>query len=201
MANHYTQALFIKSAAKLNQLPPDVGVEVAFVGRSNVGKSSALNYLTGQKHLARISKTPGRTQLINLFSLDENRRLVDLPGYGYANVPLAIKLAWQRHLTNYLESRQCLKGVVILIDPRHPLKQSDQDMIDFALNREILVHILLSKSDKINKSEANQFKNHLLSAYNLMHDWFSVQTFSTLKKEGLPALIHQLDQWYAWEEN
>jgi len=122
LTNPYTKAEFIKSAAKVSQLPPDLGYEVAFAGRSNAGKSSALNCLTSIKNLARTSKTPGRTQLINLFSLDDERRLVDLPGYGYAKVALKIKLEWQKNLAHYLETRQSLKGLVLLMDIRHHSK-------------------------------------------------------------------------------
>src|SRR5436190_8476218 len=122
LINPYAQAIFLKSAARVEQLPSDEGFEVAFAGRSNAGKSSALNCLTGIKNLARTSKTPGRTQLINLFSLDEARRLVDLPGYGYAKVALQIKMEWQKNLARYLEVRHSLKGLVLLMDIRHPLK-------------------------------------------------------------------------------
>lgn len=117
--NLYSKAVFLKSAARVNQLPEDSGYEVAFAGRSNAGKSSALNCLTNNKNLARTSKTPGRTQLINLFSLDEQRRLVDLPGYGYAKVAMEVKLEWQKNLAHYLEARQCLRGLILLMDVRH----------------------------------------------------------------------------------
>ena len=129
LTNHYRLATFLKSAALIKQLPHDNGYEVAFAGRSNAGKSTALNTLTIQKRLARTSKTPGRTQLINLFSLDDSRRLVDLPGYGYAEVPIKVKEEWQRTLARYLDVRTCLRGVVLLMDCRHPLQELDRNLI------------------------------------------------------------------------
>lgn len=196
MSTHpYSKVVFLKSAALVSQLPEDSGFEIAFAGRSNAGKSSALNCLTGIKNLARTSKTPGRTQLINLFSLDDQRRLVDLPGYGYAKVPLQVKLEWQKNLAHYLEVRKSLKGLVLLMDIRHPLKELDQMMIDWALHRALPVHIVLTKSDKLSRSEA---KNCLLKVerhYDLAKHLITVQTFSSLKKEGVDELILVLNQW------
>ena len=132
---HYNQARFNKSASKLHQCPADVGAEVAFAGRSNAGKSSAINTLTNQTKLARTSKTPGRTQLINFFDLNiEGLRIVDLPGYGFAKVPLEMKQHWQKHLDDYLQSRECLRGVVLVMDIRHPMKEFDQMMVDWCLH-------------------------------------------------------------------
>src|SRR6186997_2086837 len=140
--NHYRRAQFLQSAALVKQMPTDLGYEIAFAGRSNAGKSSALNCLTGIRQLARTSKTPGRTQLINLFTLgDEAHRLVDLPGYGYAKVALQIKHDWQKNLAHYLEVRKSLKGLVLLMDIRHPLKDLDKMMIEWACDRELPVHI------------------------------------------------------------
>ncbi|KTD51819.1 GTP-binding protein [Legionella quinlivanii] len=194
--NPYQQAVFLKSAARVNQLPDDEGYEVAFAGRSNAGKSSALNCLTGIRQLARTSKTPGRTQLINLFSLDEERRLVDLPGYGFAKVDLKTKQDWQKNLAHYLEVRKCLRGLILLMDCRHPLKELDQMMINWSLDRELPVHILLTKSDKISKSEARNTLLKVKKQYDLMPDLITAQTFSSLKKEGVEELIKQLNQWY-----
>lgn len=194
--NPYTKAVFLKSAARVNQLPEDLGYEVAFAGRSNAGKSSALNCLTTIRSLARTSKTPGRTQLINLFSLDEERRLVDLPGYGYAKVAMQVKEEWQKHLAHYLEVRACLKGLVLLMDLRHPLKDLDQMMIDWALNRELPIHILLTKADKLSKSETKNTVLKVRKHYELASHLVSVQSFSALKKEGLDELIHTLNQWF-----
>jgi GTP-binding protein len=199
--NPYSKAVFLKSAARVNQLPDDSGYEVAFAGRSNAGKSSALNCLTTNKSLARTSKTPGRTQLINLFSLDEERRLVDLPGYGYAKVALQVKTEWQIHLAHYLEVRQCLKGLILLMDVRHPLKELDQMMIDWALNRELPVHILLTKADKLSKSETKNTVLKVRKHYELASHLISIQSFSSLKKEGLDELIQKLNQWYEWNND
>lgn len=193
----YNQTVFLKSAARVSQLPEDTGFEVAFAGRSNAGKSSALNCLTGIKSLARTSKTPGRTQLINLFYVtDENRRLVDLPGYGYAKVSAKIKQAWQAHLAEYLEVRQCLKGLVLLMDIRHPLKELDQTMVSWCLTRQLPVHILLTKADKLSKSQAIQTLALVKKHYAPWIDQgVSVQVFSSLKRQGLDILEQQLNTW------
>jgi GTP-binding protein len=196
-ANPYTKAVFLKSASRVNQLPADSGFEVAFAGRSNAGKSSALNCLTNIKNLARTSKTPGRTQLINLFSIDEHRRLVDLPGYGYAQVPMQVKLEWQKHLAHYLEVRQCLKGLVLLMDIRHPLKEHDQTMIDWCLEQELPVHILLTKADKLSRSEVKSCVLKVRNHYELAEHLISVQAFSSLKKEGVEELIGVLNEWFS----
>ncbi|WP_018577920.1 ribosome biogenesis GTP-binding protein YihA/YsxC [Legionella shakespearei] len=196
LPNLYSKAVFLKSAARVDQLPPDIGYEVAFAGRSNAGKSSALNCLTSIKNLARTSKTPGRTQLINLFSLDDERRLVDLPGYGYAKVPLQVKMEWQKHLAHYLEVRESLKGLILLMDVRHPLKDLDQMMVDWSLNRELPVHILLTKSDKLSRSEVKNTVLKVRRHYELASHLVSVQSFSSLKKEGLDELIALLNNWF-----
>lgn len=198
LINRYAKAVFFKSAAQVDQLPADVGYEVAFAGRSNAGKSSALNCLTTIRQLARTSKTPGRTQLINLFTLDESRRLVDLPGYGYAKVAQQIKLDWQKNLAKYLEVRQCLRGLILLMDCRHPLKELDQMMINWSLDRQIPVHILLTKADKISRSEVKNTVLKVKKQYELVDELISVQSFSSLKKEGVDQLIIQLDQWFEW---
>lgn len=200
LSNPYSKAVFLKSAAKVEQLPPDSGYEVAFAGRSNAGKSSALNRLTSIHNLARTSKTPGRTQLINLFTLDDDRRLVDLPGYGYAKVALQVKMEWQKNLAHYLEVRQSLKGLILLMDVRHPLKDLDQMMVDWALNRELPVHILLTKSDKLSKSEVKNTLIKVRRFYELASHLVSIQAFSSLKKEGIDELINQLDTWFCWPE-
>lgn len=198
-ANPYTRAQFLKSAAALSHLPPDEGYEVAFAGRSNAGKSTALNCLTNQK-IARTSKTPGRTQLINLFALDEARRLVDLPGYGYAKVSKEIKENWQKTLEAYLLNRQCLRGIVLLMDCRHPLKEHDAFLIDWALSRGLRVHILLTKGDKLSKSALKQTLLQVQKQYDLVSDILSVQSFSALKKEGISELIEKLNEWYEWDK-
>ncbi|WP_058519678.1 ribosome biogenesis GTP-binding protein YihA/YsxC [Legionella tucsonensis] len=194
--NPYSKAVFLKSAARVSHLPEDSGYEVAFAGRSNAGKSSALNCLTGIKNLARTSKMPGRTQLINLFEIDEARRLVDLPGYGYAKVPLQVKMDWQKNLAHYLEVRQSLKGLILLMDIRHPLKDLDLMMVDWALERELPVHILLTKSDKLSRSEVKNTLSKVRKHYELAVHLITVQSFSSLKKEGIEDLIALLNQWF-----
>ncbi|STX27653.1 GTP binding protein EngB [Legionella beliardensis] len=198
LINPYSKAYFLQSAALVSQLPKDMGYEVAFAGRSNAGKSSALNCLTNVKQLARTSKTPGRTQLINLFALDDERRLVDLPGYGYAKVALNVKQAWQQNLAHYLEVRQCLRGLILLMDCRHPLKDLDQMMIEWAISRQIPVHILLTKVDKISRSEAKNTALKVRKHYDLLPELITVQLFSSLKKEGVDELIQVLNNWYQW---
>lgn len=159
---NYHLTHFVLSAPDIRHLPSDTGIEVAFAGRSNAGKSSALNTLTNQKSLARTSKTPGRTQLINLFEVADGKRLVDLPGYGYAEVPEEVKLKWQRALGEYLQKRNSLKGLVVLMDIRHPLKDLDQQMVQWAVASNISVMILLTKADKLasgaRKSQLNMVR-------------------------------------------
>lgn len=195
--NPYQQAKFLTSAAKVSQLPEDTGIEIAFAGRSNAGKSSALNCLTGVRQLARTSKTPGRTQLINLFTLeDEEHRLVDLPGYGYAKVALQLKHDWQKNLAHYLDVRQSLRGLILLMDIRHPLKDLDKMMIDWATDRDLPVHILLTKADKISRGEAQSTVLQVRKQYELLDGLVTVQAFSSLKKQGVDELISLLNDWF-----
>jgi GTP-binding protein len=196
LTNPYSQAKFLKSAPRAALLPEDLGCEVAFAGRSNAGKSSALNCLTGIRQLARTSKTPGRTQLINVFTLaDESKRLIDLPGYGYAKVALQVKRDWQTNLAQYLEVRQSLKGLILLMDVRHPLKELDQSMITWALNRQLPVHILLTKSDKLSRGTVQSTLLQVRQHYKLVPDLITVQSFSSLKKQGIDELIKVLNCW------
>jgi GTP-binding protein len=196
LENPYSKAVFLKSAPRVSHLPEDSGYEVAFAGRSNAGKSSALNCLTGIKGLARTSKTPGRTQLINLFQLDGERRLVDLPGYGYAKVALQVKMDWQKNLAHYLEVRHSLKGLILLMDVRHPLKELDLMMVDWALNRDLPIHILLTKADKLSRSDVKNTVLKVRKYYDLAEHLVTIQSFSSLKKEGIGELIAQLNQWF-----
>ncbi|WP_409202297.1 ribosome biogenesis GTP-binding protein YihA/YsxC [Suttonella sp. R2A3] len=188
--------MFAFSANSLNQLPENSEVEVAFAGRSNAGKSSALNALTNQKALARVSKTPGRTQLINYFTLPKpDCYLVDLPGYGYANVPPAVRAHWEKLLGDYLLTREPLRGVVILMDIRHPLKNLDITMLECCASRGLPAHIVLTKADKLKKGAQQK---QLLSVERELADFpspLTIQTFSSLKKQGVDKLTHQLDQW------
>jgi GTP-binding protein len=192
---NYAVATFVTSAPDIRALPEDTGIEVAFAGRSNAGKSSALNTLTDQK-LARTSKTPGRTQLINVFDIGENRRLIDLPGYGYAKVPLEMKKKWQAALGEYLQNRESLKGVVILMDIRHPLKDLDQDLIAWAVDNEVPAILLLTKCDKLPQSKRfAELKKVRKAAADFGGD-ITVHVFSSLKGTGVNELAQKLDQWY-----
>ena len=200
---HYNSARFNKSAAKLHQCPEDIGAEVAFAGRSNAGKSSAINTLTNNGKLARTSKTPGRTQLINFFDLNlEGVRLVDLPGYGYAKVPVEMKVHWQKHLGEYLEKRQCLQGVVLVMDIRHPMKEFDQMMVEWCENSQMPLHVLLTKADKLKKGPAQSTMLKLRKELQaVLGDLVTVQTFSALKKQGVDQLRNRLDHWLLPEES
>ncbi|WP_257296099.1 ribosome biogenesis GTP-binding protein YihA/YsxC [Endozoicomonas sp. YOMI1] len=192
---NYRQASFYKSAARLSQCPENEGREVAFAGRSNAGKSSALNALTGSNKLARTSKTPGRTQLINFFDVQENVFLVDLPGYGYAKVPEAMKQEWQHHMTDYLERREALVGLVLLMDIRHPMKAFDQMMLNWSVSANLPLHILLTKADKLKQGAAKQALNGLRKDLSRFPQ-VSVQLFSSLKKTGVDQLSMKLDEWF-----
>ena len=187
--NWLRKAEFLMSAPKLNLCVEDTGYEIAFAGRSNAGKSSAINALTNQKQLARASKKPGRTQMINFFSLgNPDQRLVDLPGYGYAAVPEAMKLVWQKELENYLIHRQSLQGLVLLMDIRHPLQHFDVMMLEWAYSRKLFVHVLLTKSDKLNRGPASKVLQEVQKKKNKMKLQFSIQLFSSMNKQGLEEL-------------
>jgi len=195
---NFKRAKFLLSAPTLRQCPEDSGCEVAFAGRSNAGKSSAINTLTDNKNMARTSKTPGRTQLINYFEVGQDKRLVDLPGYGYAKVPKAVKAKWDHHLAEYLQLRQSLVGLILLMDIRHPLQDYDQQMLNWAAQAALPVHILLTKADKLKRGPA---KSSLLAVDKRLREMdpgytlLSVQVFSSLKKIGLVELERQLNNW------
>ncbi|WP_340618398.1 ribosome biogenesis GTP-binding protein YihA/YsxC [Xenorhabdus entomophaga] len=193
---NYHMTHFVTSAPDIRHLPQDVGIEVAFAGRSNAGKSSALNALTRQKSLARTSKTPGRTQLINLFEVEDGVRLVDLPGYGYAEVPEEMKRKWQKALGEYLQKRECLLGLVVLMDIRHPLKDLDMQMIEWAVVMQVPVMVLLTKADKLasgaRKSQLAKVRQELTS----LDGDVQVEYFSALKKFGIDKLEQKLDLWF-----
>lgn len=192
----YNQATFMLSAPTMAELPADTGIEVAFIGRSNAGKSSAMNTITGIKGLARTSKTPGRTQTMNLFRLDDTRRLVDLPGYGYAKVPLAVKQRWQRVLHDYLERRASLAGLVLVMDIRHPLKETDQQYIEWATLAEVPVHILLTKADKLSRGAAVSTLQQVRNALQRYGALVTLQIFSSHDRSGLEEALLQLDSWF-----
>ena len=196
MNSRYQQAVFAFSANREAQFPAAARVEIAFAGRSNAGKSSALNTLTNQKTLARVSRTPGRTQLINYFALpDAGCFLVDLPGYGYAEVPEQVRAHWQALLGRYLLQREVLRGVVLLMDIRHPMKELDIRMLECCAERQLPAHVLLTKADKLSRSVAEKQLRARRSELLNWHAPFSVQLFSSLKRLGLPELVAQLDAW------
>jgi GTP-binding protein len=176
---------FLISAAKLSQLPSDNGAEIAFAGRSNSGKSSAINAITGAKGLAKTSKTPGRTQLLNFFTLDEQHRLVDLPGYGYAKVTESIKLRWQELLEEYLTHRTSLCCLVLVMDIRHPLKEFDQQMLQWANHYQLAVHVLLTKADKLSHGAAMQTLQQVKKTLADFSTPMGAQLFSSLKSTGV----------------
>lgn len=196
--NNYQNAQFLLSVANLDQLPPDQGIEVAFVGRSNAGKSSVLNKLTQNKSLARVSKTPGRTQHINLFGLDKNRRMADLPGYGYAKVPPEMKARWQKLLDTYLCTRDCLKGLILIMDIRHPLKEFDLQLLFWCNERRLPVHILLNKADKLTPSAIKNTQKRLAEHILEYENSVTFQIFSCPKGVGTVELRHFLDNWFAY---
>ena len=194
----YRQAEFLTSAANVAQTPADEGYEVAFAGRSNAGKSSAINTLCDQKSLARTSKTPGRTQLLNFFALDEQRRIVDLPGYGYAKVAEGIKRDWQGALADDLERRECLRGLMLMMDIRHPLKDYDRQMLDWANHISLSVHVLLTKSDKLKRGPASSTVLKVRAELHKLDPAFTVQAFSSLKRTGLTRGHAKLDEWFGY---
>jgi GTP-binding protein len=192
MPPDFRQTRFLKSAASLADLPPDRGREAAFAGRSNAGKSSALNALAGVSGLARVSKTPGRTRLINFFSVDGERRLVDLPGYGYAKVPAAERRHWGELLEGYFQQRQTLAGLMLIMDVRHPLTDYDRQLLQFAVPLGRPVHVLLSKSDKLGKNAARKC---LAEVKRGLGDNASVQLLSAHKGEGVDEARAVLAEW------
>ena len=190
----YRQAHFLISAGNAEQFPQQ-GIEVAFAGRSNAGKSSAINALCDNKSLARTSKTPGRTRLVNFFELDENRRLVDLPGYGFAKVPVAIKNEWEKLMIHYLSDQQALNGLVVIMDIRHPLNDYDWQMLQWCDHFDLPAHVLLTKADKIKRGAQQNSKLQTQKKLKEANIDASVQTFSALKKTGLDELVVKLNSW------
>lgn len=173
---------FLTSSWQPHQFPPDQGVEVAFAGRSNAGKSSALNAITGRKDLARTSKTPGRTQLINFFALNERQRLADLPGYGYAKVPEKMREHWRQLMERYVETRASLGGIVIVMDSRHPLTEFDCQMLEWTSAQNVPTHLLLTKADKLSRGES---ANTLKKVRAAVGEAATAQLFSAVAKTGV----------------
>ena len=180
--SQYPKAKFILSANDTKQFVCDEGTEVAFAGRSNSGKSSAINVIVNRRQFARTSKTPGRTQLINFFELNDKKRIVDLPGYGFARVNESVKEHWDRLLSYYFENRESLQGLFVIVDIRRGLSEYDRDMLFFAKLQNIAIHILLTKADKVKRRIAN---NTLIEVREGLEDSASVQLFSSLKRQGL----------------
>lgn len=191
--NPYRAARYVISAHQLRQLGEDSGYEVAFAGRSNAGKSSAINTLTGQKSLARTSKTPGRTQQIVIFQIDEQRRIADLPGYGYAKVPERLREHWRHLMQAYFERRQSLRGVVLVMDIRHPLRPFDEQMLTWCAAAGVPCHVLLTKADKLKRGPAQAT---LLTVRKALPAGATAQVFSASSRDGLHELIDCIDVWY-----
>ena len=194
------QTEFLTSASNAKSLPVDEGIEIAFAGRSNAGKSSAINRLCQQKGLARTSKTPGRTQLINFFRVSDTHKLADLPGYGYAKASQEKQRQWLELLEYYFTHRRALKGTIIVMDIRHPLQDSDQKMIDWCLHYQCPIHILLNKADKLSR---NQAQKQLMSTNKRLprqeNISASIQLFSALSGEGIDGTIEVLKAWFSEE--
>ncbi len=194
----YQGAGFLTAATRIEQAPEDRGREVVFAGRSNAGKSSAINALCHQRALARTSKTPGRTQQLIFFALDEERRLVDLPGYGYARVSESIKLEWQAHMADFLERRRSIAGLVIVMDIRHPLADYDRQMLAWGLRGGLPVLLLLTKADKLGRGAAHSAQlavEREARGQSGTDAMLHVLAFSAQEKTGVEALQALLDQW------
>ncbi len=205
----YNRAVFMLSVASYPQLPSEAGSEVAFCGRSNVGKSSAINAITGIGGLARVSKTPGRTQQLNFFRIDDERRIVDLPGYGYARVPAEVKRRWDQLLEQYLRSRRSLRGVILLMDIRHPLTDFDRQMLAWCQLAAMPVHILLTKADKLGRGAINTTIAQVSEALKTEFDLpvgvsgvggVTLQAFSAAKRTGIDDVHTVLDRWLGFEQ-
>ncbi len=195
LPNPFVAARFLISGAKLAQLPRDDVAEAAFVGRSNAGKSSALNALCQKRALARVSKTPGRTQLINLFDVGETARLVDLPGYGFAQVPVATRNAWGELVGGFIERRLNLRGLVIVMDVRHPLTELDQQMLKWCAARALPGHILLTKADKLGYGAGQATLSKVRKELDGLQAPFTVQLFSAHAGTGVEAARDVLSAW------
>jgi GTP-binding protein len=190
----YKQARYLTSVYDPRRFPVDGGAEAAFAGRSNAGKSSAINAVCQRKGLAQISKTPGRTRTINFFCIDGDRRLVDLPGYGYAQAPAALRKHWQTLVERYLGGRQCLRGLMLVMDIRHPLTDYDWQLLAWCRQRALPLHVLLTKADKLSRGAASAALRDVTDRLRA-HDTLSLQTFSALKRQGLEQAHSVLDRW------
>src|SRR5271170_2438260 len=189
----YPSVKFVTSAAEAHQFAPDTGREIAFAGRSNAGKSTAINAVIQRAGLARVSRTPGRTQLINFFELDSERRLVDLPGYGFAKVPERVRLHWLELMQHYFNVRESLVGLILIVDSRRGLGAQDAGMLEWVLARDRLAHILLTKADKLNRRDAQKVLRETVAACS--DTAVTAQLFSAHAKEGLDEVRHVMDGW------
>ncbi|MBA2410403.1 MAG: YihA family ribosome biogenesis GTP-binding protein [Gammaproteobacteria bacterium] len=191
----YKQTCFVTSVFERRQLPAEAVAEAAFAGRSNAGKSSAINALCEQKRLAQISKMPGRTRALNFFAVDAERTLVDLPGYGYAKAPTALRRQWKTLIEHYLGQRRNLRGLMLVMDIRHPLTDHDWQLLDWCQARGLPLHILLTKADKISRGAAASTLQKVERSLRERKVDASVQTFSTLKRQGVEQAHEVLDAW------
>jgi GTP-binding protein len=191
----FRHAVFETSVAKPNALPGSTAPEIAFAGRSNAGKSSCINTLVGHTRLAFVSKTPGRTQLINFFRLKNGASLVDLPGYGYADVPVAVRRQWQHLLEQYLTRRENLVGLVLIMDARRPLTELDWQMLEWFGPRGLPIHLVLTKADKLTRSAQAAALRHVREALAAAGDQVSAQLFSSLKKTGIEDAERAIGPW------
>jgi len=200
MSISFQQATYLISASRPGQAPDDEGAEIAFAGRSNAGKSSALNAITGQRSLARTSKTPGRTQCLNFFTLDDRHRLVDLPGFGYAKVSASVQKRWQNTMAHYLENRQSLCGLALVMDIRHPLTSFDTQMLNWCANAGLPVHILLTKADKLSRQNQTRALQQVSKALAGYENSPSVQLFSAKSRTGVEDAREHLSGWLTSEQ-
>jgi GTP-binding protein len=189
----YPNVKFLTSAAEAHQLAPDLGREIAFAGRSNSGKSTAINAITQRTGLARVSRTPGRTQLINFFELAPDSRLVDLPGYGFAKVPERVRLHWLQLMEHYFNVRQSLVGLILIVDSRRGLGTLDAGMLEWVLARDRFAHVLLTKADKLNRRDAQRVLRETVAACS--DTSVSAQLFSAPRAEGLDEAREVMDRW------
>lgn len=192
----FRRTTFVTSAPDISKLPNDVGAEIAIIGRSNSGKSSSINAICDQKNLAKTSRTPGRTRLINLFKVNEGKYLVDLPGYGYAQVPEQMKRQWQKAMTDYLQQRKCLCGLVVTMDIRTPLRDHDRMIIDWSIAANLPCLILLTKADKFGVNKRKEMVGEVKTQLSEFGGNFTIIAFSALRKIGIDETINVLKNWF-----
>ena len=192
----FRRTTFVTSAPDISKLPNDVGAEIAIIGRSNSGKSSSINAICDQKTLAKTSRTPGRTRLINLFKVNEGKYLVDLPGYGYAQVPEQMKRQWQKAMTDYLQQRKCLCGLVVTMDIRTPLRDHDRMIIDWSIAANLPCLILLTKADKFGVNKRKELVGEVKTQLSEFGGNFTIIAFSALRKIGIDETRNVLKNWF-----